>query len=300
MKRFLMIFLDGVGIGEKDKNKNPFFFREFKFLKNHFNDIPHLGNQILKNNDKYIFPCDACMGVPDLPLSGTGQTSIFCGINAQKKLGFHFGPFPHSELLPVIEEENIFTDLLKKGKKADFVNAYPKVFFDYIDSGKKRLSVTSLSCLYAGIRLKRTTDLRRGKALGADINNSRWINNLGYNIPLIKTSTAVNRLLNITNNNDFTLFEFFFTDHLGHGRINDLFDYYSGLLDDFLDILLTRLPDDVTLLICSDHGNYEDISIKSHTLHPAFCLSAGKHSEYLFKNIKSLDQIKPTVMDLMI
>ncbi|MFA3782052.1 metalloenzyme [Melioribacteraceae bacterium 4301-Me] len=294
----LMIFLDGVGIGSSNSQNNPFFKYHFKFLKDYFGEIPHLKRQHISKNNAFIFPVDACLGVPGIPLSGTGQTSIFCGVNAPKLIGKHFGPFPYSTLIPVIKEKNIFKAFIQKKLKADFVNAYPKIFFDYINKGKKRLSVTSLSCLLSGIKLKGVTEVRRGKALTAEIDNRRWVEKLNYNLPIIKPKTAAQRLLKLALINNFTLFEYFLTDHLGHGRISSEFEYVIQTLDDFLFFLLNNLPPNLTLIICSDHGNFEDLSTKSHTLNPALTITAGKHAAYLSKKIKKLYHIKKAIMDI--
>ncbi len=293
-----MIFLDGVGIGEPSSEKNVFFNRRFKFIENIFGAKPSLQNEFMTAEDKYLFPVDACMGVDGLPQSGTGQTSIFCGINASRKIGQHFGPYPYSTLVPIIKEQNIFKEFLNRKYEVSFVNAYPKIFFDYINSGRKRLSVTSLSCLLTGVKLKTPTDLRRGKALSAEIDNARWKSKLGYTIPLIKPETAAKRLFKIASQNQFTLFEYFLTDHIGHGRINDIEEYTLNVLDDFLLYILVNLPQNLTLIICSDHGNIEDRSFRGHTRNPALTITAGKNAEELFKKIKYLYDIKPAILEM--
>ena len=103
-----MIFIDGIGIGKRDYEFNPFYKYGFKTFTNIFEEIPHLENQYLNKNGYYLFPTDATLGVEGLPQSGTGQVSIFCGINAPQLVGKHFGPFPYSTTIPFIEENNIF------------------------------------------------------------------------------------------------------------------------------------------------------------------------------------------------
>lgn len=298
MSKILMIFVDGVGIGKKDPESNIFFKRKFNFLEKIFGSTPHLEHQFISKENKYIFPVDATLGVDDLPQSGTGQTSIFCGFNAPQRLGFHFGPYPYSTLVPLIEKENIFKEFKEKGKKVSFANAYPKVFFDYIDSGKRRLSVTSLSCLLSDVRLNRVDDLRAGKALSAEIDNSRWVKKLDYDLPIISPGLAAKRLINLALDNDFTLFEYFYTDHIGHSRIKDIADYLLNVFDDFMTYILTHLPEDLTLLICSDHGNIEDTSIKMHTTNPTLTISEGKHAKDLSEKIKDISQIKRALLDI--
>lgn len=292
-----MIFLDGVGIGEKDPEINPFFKYDFEIFTNFFKKTPSLEDQYLEKDGVYLFPADPIMGVQGLPLSGTGQTSIFCGINAQKKIGKHFGPFPYSTLIPEIEEKNIFKEFLNRGKKVSFANAYPKVFFDYIKSGKKRLSVTSLSCLLSGVTLFKAAELHRGTALSAEITNFRWVNKLKYKMPVIKPETAARRLLKMNQKNDFTLFEFFFSDHIGHGRLKDEMEYILNSLDRFLLYLLKNVDDQTTLLICSDHGNLEDLSVKTHTFNPSLTITAGRNAKKASEKIKNLSQIKEVLLE---
>ena len=296
MKSTLMIFLDGVGIGQPDTRTNPFFKYKFRIFSEIFPTAPSLDNQTMTAGGAYLFPSDACMGVKDLPQSGTGQTSIFCGVNAPKIVGHHFGPYPYSTLHPVIKEENIFIEFLRKKKKVAFANAYPKIFFDYINSGRKRLSVTSLSCLMSGVRLKNLTDLRRGNALSAEIDNRRWVESLNYKLQIIKPATAARRLLRLADKNHFTLFEFFLTDHLGHGRYPDLTKYTLNVLDEFLYHVMKKLPKNISLVICSDHGNLEDITIKTHTRNPALTITAGRNAKILSEKIKHLYDIKPSIL----
>ncbi len=294
----IMIFIDGVGIGKEDYENNPFFKFGFRTFSENFGSIPHLKNQKLSCENGYLFPVDAIMGVPDIPLSGTGQTSIFCGVNAPKILGKHFGPYPYSTLVPIIEEKNIFNEFKRRRKKVSFVNAYPKVFFDYINSGRRRLSVTSLSCLLTGIRLNKIKDLHQGRALSAEIDNRRLVERMNYKLPVIEPETAANRLLRIGSQNHFTLFEIFHTDHLGHGRNIDWLKYTTGVLDRFLFHLTRKLNKNMTLVVCSDHGNFEDLSIKMHTLNPAIGMVFGKYSSELSQKIKTLADIKPAIMEM--
>lgn len=294
----ILIFIDGIGIGEPDPEKNTFFKYNFKFLNEIFGGIPSLEKQYWESENSFLFPTDACLGIPGFPQSGTGQTSIFAGINAPKLAGIHHGPHPHSATVEALREKNIFKEFKDRNLKVTFANAYPKIFFDYINSGKKRLSATSLSCLMSGVKLKSPTDLRRGKALSAEIDNFRWVKSLNYNLPIIKPETAARRLFRLAEKKHFTLFEYFLTDHFGHGRNKELMDYSLKILDDFLFYILKNIEDRFTLIICSDHGNLEDVSVKSHTRNPALTISAGKSAKELSKKIKNISQIKGAILDL--
>ncbi len=298
MHPVLMIFIDGIGIGKRDYQYNPFFKFGFKTFSELFGEVPTLENPFFKSDGKYLFPIDARLGVDGFPQSGTGQTSIFCGINAAKFVGKHFGPYPYSTLIPVIKDNNIFRHYLNNNKTVSFANAYPKVFFDYLKSGKARLSVTSLSCRLSGIRLNKVSDVRAGRALTAEITNERWNKKLGYNLRVIQPQTAARRLLKAAGKNSFTLYEYFLTDHMGHGRYDDDIGATLKILDEFLFTVITELNlKKMTLIICSDHGNFEDLSVKTHTLNPSLTITVGKYGYELYKNIKNLAQIKPAIID---
>jgi phosphopentomutase len=298
MNNILMIFIDGVGIGKEDNVFNPFFKYGFKAFENFFGGIPSLSQPLFQCENRFLFPVDACLGVGGLPQSGTGQTSIFCGVNAAKIIGQHFGPYPYSTLVPIIKEKNIFKYFLDKEQKVLFANAYPKIFFDYINSGKKRLSATSLMCQLNGMRLNKVTDVRRGKALTAEITNERWNKKLGYALPIIPAETAARRLLRIASQNTFTLYEYFLTDHIGHGRYEDEFKQIIDNLGRFLYKIFEVMDyKNITLIICSDHGNLEDTSVKTHTFNPALMITAGRNAEKIFHQVKDLTQIKDSIIN---
>ena len=297
MNNVLMVFLDGVGIGKKDYQFNPFFKYGFQTFEKTFGAIPSLENLRLTNGKSFLFPTDATLGVEGLPQSGTGQASLFCGFNAAKFAGKHFGPFPFSTTIPILQKDNILVYFKKKYKSSYFANGYPIVFFDYINSGKSRLSVTSLTCRLSGIRLNRVSDVRRGKALTAELTNERWNQKLGYKLKVIKPKTAARRLLRIAENYKFTLYEYYLTDHLGHLRLSNEFEKLFNEIDEFLLTLLSEVdPNKMTLIICSDHGNIEDISVKMHTRNPALTISSGKSAKKIAESVKDISQMKNAII----
>ncbi len=299
MQKVLLIFLDGVGIGERDSVKNPFFKFPFETFEQIFGATPHHENQKLRGKNSFVFPIDARLGIAGIPQSGTGQVSIFTGVNAAQIAGKHFGPFPYSTTIPVLEKQNIFSDVIKTGKQPFFANAYPKIYFDYIKKGGRRLNVTARMSMASGVKLQTLKELRQGKALSNEITNFRWVENLNYKLKIISPPLASKRLLRLAMQNDFTLYEFYLSDHLGHGRLKNLFEKIYRNLDSFLFEILKNLPEELTLLICSDHGNLEDLSVKSHTLNPALGISAGKGAEELSNNIKSLTDIKENLLNIL-
>lgn len=297
MNNVLIVFLDGVGIGKRDYGFNPFFKYGFKTFKNIFGEIPSLENTNLSDGKSFLFPTDANLGVSGLPQSGTGQASLFCGFNAPKFVGKHFGPYPYSTTIPKLKEESILVYFKEKYNSSYFANAYPKVFFDYLKSGRSRLSVTTLTCKLAGIKLNRVNDVRAGKAVTAELTNERWNQRLGYKLKVIQPKTAARRLLRIAKNYKFTLYEYYLSDHLGHLRLAGEFEKLFSELDEFLFTLLNDLDSkNMTLIICSDHGNLEDISVKTHTRNPSLTITSGKSAKKIADEVKNIAQIKKAII----
>ena len=292
-----MVFIDGVGIGKQDEFNNPFFKYGFKTFENIFNSIPSNENKFLTNGTHFLFPTDANLGVEGLPQSGTGQASLFCGFNAPKFAGKHFGPYPYSTTIPILQKENILVYFKEKYNSSYFANAYPKVFFDYINSGRSRLSVTTLTCKLTGIRLNDVKDVSAGNALTAEFTNESWNQRLNYKLKVITPETAARRLLKISKKNKFTLYEYYLSDHLGHLRLMNEFEKLFTEMDEFLFTLLNEVDlKNMTLVICSDHGNLEDIATKTHTRNPALTITAGKAAEAIADSVADITQIKETLI----
>ena len=116
-------------------------------------------------------------------------------------------------------------------------------------------------------------------------------------LPQIRPQTAARRLLRISEKYKFTLYEFYFLDHLGHLRIKDEFNVIYNTLDLFLFTVLTEFDyKKTTIVICSDHGNFEDLSIKTHTRNPSLTITAGKYGEEIFNSAKSIKDIKTAIV----
>ncbi len=292
-----MVFLDGVGIGKKNDQFNPFFKYGFKTFENIFRNIPSIDNQRLTSGTHYLFPTDANLGVEGLPQSGTGQASLFCGFNAPKFVGKHFGPYPYSTTIPILEKESLLIHFRNKSGSSYFANAYPKAFFDYVESGRTRLSVTTLTCQLTGIKLNRVSDVRAGKALTAELTNARWNQRLGYKLKVINPKTAARRLLRIAENYKFTLYEYYLSDHIGHLRLTNEFEKIFTELDEFLFTLLNEVDSKrMTLVVCSDHGNLEDLFVKTHTRNPALTITAGKSAKEIAESVTDITQIKQAII----
>ena len=224
-----------------------------------------------------LLALDACLGVKGMPQSATGQAALVTGKNVPADIGFHFGPWPNYAIASHIENGNLFSRLKTAGKPSAFLNAYPQRFFDSIDSGKRLLSSIPLAVTSAGLPLLTTDDLIAEQALSADFTAEAWRERLGVtDIPMINPHQAGERLAKLTQENDFSFFEYWLSDYAGHGQdmteACTLLETFDKVLEGLLDNWSFQ---DSLLLITSDHGNMEDLSTRRHTMNPVPALFVG-------------------------
>lgn len=284
----IFIFIDGFGIGGSDPGKNPFCTaktKTFDFLIDRFG----------------VYITDAALGVEGLPQSATGQTTIYTGVNASKAIGGHWSARPTKALADIIMEDNLFISMKRKGYSVTFANTYT---VEYLEEMKKRPrgifkpSVTTLLCLSSGTPFRVLDDYLKGYGVFHDITGRKLIER-GYDIPLITPEQAAENLYRISRDYDLTLFEFFMTDIQGHSMDKGKAVYELELLDSMLGrlIQLVDLREDV-IVITSDHGNIEDITVKTHTMNPVPTIIAGESIDRNAIEIRSLTDIKPAILKI--
>ncbi len=284
-----MLFVDGVGIGRRDPAANPLFAARLPALRSLGDGaLPSLGQRSINAARAVTIPVDATLGVPGLPQSGTGQTALFTGVNAARVVGRHFGPYPYSTLRPLIAERNIFRLLLAGGLRPAFANAFPDRFFRYMEQHESRLTVTTRACISSGMALRTELHLRSGEGVSADITGEGWAR-LGHpSVSVITPAEAGRRLVHLLARHDFVLFEYWHTDRAGHSRNREQAVEVLERFDGFLEGILASIDFSRTLLVMtSDHGNIEDLSVKTHTRHPVPLVLAGFHHRRLAEDIRA-------------
>ncbi len=299
--RVLMLFLDGVGIGRADREVNPFFAATLPAFRGLLDgELPHKSRRTIHSTRASVIPLDATLGIPGLPQSGTGQTTLFTGINAAKLIGKHYGPYPYSSLRTVIKEHNIFRALAGRGRTVFYANAYPQRYFEHLSSHRTRITATVMAWLESGFPLNGHAQLSEGSAIAADITNEHWVR-LGFgHVPVISTKRAGERLLSILGKYDFVLYDFFHTDHAGHSRSMENAVGVLQTLDAFLGGILEAFdPDKNLLIITSDHGNIEDLSKKTHTRNPVPLIALGSQRAFITTRSKNLTHVTPAIIDLL-
>ncbi|MCL4527930.1 MAG: hypothetical protein M1282_00765 [Chloroflexi bacterium] len=266
--RVLFIFLDGVGLGADNPEINPFARV----------DMPHLqgllgGHKLLAAAAPFtgeratLLPLDAMLGLAGLPQSATGQAVLMTGINVPQEIGGHYGPKPNPDIAKYLLNGNLFSELIRTGKKAALLNAYPPRYFHGVDSGKRLYSAIPLAVTSAGLSLFRKEDLYAGNALSADFTGAGWTEMLGFHdAPVLKPHEAGKKLAQLASQYDFALFEYWASDYAGHKQDMKWAIQQLEVFDGILGGLTENWNDSEGLiLITSDHGNMEDLSTRRHT-----------------------------------
>ncbi len=298
--KVLFLFLDGIGLGENDADKNPFVRAEMPYLESLLG-----GQKMIRASAPFegeratLLSVDAGLGVKGLPQSATGQAVLLTGINIPAELGYHYGPKPNPEVAQYLNESTIFSKTIKAGRTAALLNAYPARYFEGIDSGKRLYSSIPLALTNAGLPLFTQDDLFAGNALSADFTGKGWREFMKLNdSPLLESQEAGEKLAGLAKRYDFSFFEYWASDYAGHKQDMDSalrqLESFDGVLK---GLLANWSNDDGIILLTSDHGNMEDLSTRKHTAaHVPLLLFGDKNIRREFqKDIQDLSGIAPAI-----
>jgi 2,3-bisphosphoglycerate-independent phosphoglycerate mutase len=293
--RVLLLFLDGVGIGEPDPAANPFLTAKLPHLRSLLGgEIPTLDRPELEGARSAAFPLDAALGVPGVPQSGTGQTTLLTGENAAAAFGRHFGPWTPVSLRPLLERRNLLRLSVEAGHATVFANAYPRSWPG--ERAARRSAAPPLAARSAGLLDRHEDALARGDAVASEILNDGWRAHLGFTeLPVIAAEDAGRNLAKLASAARLTLFAHYSTDHAGHRGGMEGAMAALELVDAFLAGVLANLPYDALLLIASDHGNIEDVR-RGHTLNPVLGVLHGPDAAERRKELRSLVDVAPAVL----
>jgi len=212
-------------------------------------------------------------------------------------MGRHIEGFPGPGLCRVIKKENIFSKFLTRGLTATFANGY--YLSDPEEARLLRLrSVTTVATLAAFGGVRDLAMIERGEAVCHDLVRQTLLDR-GYRGPTITIEEAAHHLVSIASRYDFTLFEFFLTDRAGHSGDMGFAMDVLGRLDQLLGHL-TRDFDTNSgrIVLSSDHGNIEDMSIRHHTTNPVPFVVLGEDAKMLMATVSSLADVTPALLEL--
>ncbi len=276
----LFLFIDGVGLkpATSDNPVNP--------------EVCPTLCRLISSHSK---PIDACLGVEGLPQSATGQATMFTGVNCARAMGRHCEGFPGPSLRKIIEENNLFLQLKKRGKRIKFADAYLIESPEELASRRYK-SVTTVMALTTPEVITTAEDLAEDRALMQDLTRET-IQDRYPDIRVIAPQRAAEHLFALARENDFTLYEFFQTDVSGHSM-----DYARACAvlrtyDKFLSSLI-RFTEaaGITIVMTADHGNIESMDDRGHTRNPVPFVVFGPRERELREKVESLEDVTSSVL----
>lgn len=292
-----------MGIGPDDPRRNPLAAAHLPQLSALLGGTLPIAERMAKADahagEARLAAIDACLGVPGLPQSGTGQTSLLAGINAPALLERHFGPWVHTQLREVLAEENLLSRARRAGRSAAFANAYPRAYIsDTTGRALRRPAAPPFAARAAGVLTRDEADLRARRAVASEIDNVLWRERLDPGLHPIRPAEAGAVLAKVAAGAEVTLYAHYATDTAGH--TGDMAAAVRSLerVDALLGGLAAHRPPELLVVMTSDHGNVEDIKAE-HTRNPVPLIAFGPGSERLIGGITSIDQVTPAILRLL-
>lgn len=294
--RFVLIFVDGLGVGRRDPAANPLMASSHHLL-DAFQDVEPESKLPLGGRWSGL---DAGMGVAGLPQSATGQTAILSGVNAAKLLGNHLSGFPNMRLRETLWRWSLLKHAKINGFTVDFLNTYRPAFLELPDERKlSHGSCSTVSALAAGIRLHGLDDLRAQKSFCHDLTNQAFLDH-GIEAPVFTPQQCGKILAGAAKAADLVMFEFFLTDVAGHSQDMERAVAELKKLETFLLSVLSNLDLAIAnVIVVSDHGNVEDLTTRSHTMNPSFFAVWGPGSDQFMRNCKTLTDPYHLILQMM-
>lgn len=279
--KVLFLFVDGVGLRDAATD-NPV--------------NPEVCPALCRLISMHSKPIDACLGVEGVPQSATGQGTMFTGVNCAVAMGKHCEGFPGPGLRKIVETNNIFLEMKKRGKKVCFSDAYLVDSADEL-AARRFKSVTTVMALTMPETIRTVDDLIANAAVLQDLTREtiqdRW-----PDVAVIPPQRAAEHLFAIARENDFTLYEFFQSDVAGHSM-----DYARACAvlrtyDRFLASLVRFVEAaGITLVMTADHGNIENMSQRGHTTNPVPFIALGPKEKFLRDRVNSLVDVTPAILE---
>jgi hypothetical protein len=301
MARVLFLFLDGVGLGAPDLGHNPFAAANMPTLES------LLGGQRLlaevapwEGPEASLAAVDAKLGVDGVPQSATGQAAILTGRNVPQELGRHYGPKPNPTIAAIVQDDNLFGEILHRGGTAALLNAYPPRYFQGILSRRRLYSAIPLAATSAGLPLMTAEDLQAGRALSADFTGRGWAAQPGFpKAPIYTPHQAGALLADLSLQVDLAWFDYWPSDYVGHrGSLREavpLLETFDAVLRGLVEAWQGRQD---LIVVTSDHGNLEDLSRRGHTANdvPALLIGPPRLRRTFARGLRDLTQIRPAVL----
>ena len=293
--RVIMLMLDGFGVPPEGWDNSLY--------------AKYCSKQFIELFKKHSQPIDACLGIPGLPQSATGQTTLFTGYNGADIMGEHMPGFPDPLLRDAIRDRNIFSSLENANYTVTFANAY--VRYSAAELRKTRFrSVTTIMTegIFGSIRRKADLidhyaiyhDITRESLQAGEVAVGRQKFKMEPPFPeLITPAQGARDLMKIARTYDFTLFEYFMTDRAGHSEDAAKVASVLADIDEFICTLQNEMCHNTILVLCADHGNIEDPTTGKHTDNPVPLLVYGDNTPDKIP-VESLTDVHGFIVDMML
>lgn len=308
--KFLFVFFDGVGLGKHDADVNPFAAARMERLRDLIG-APPTERAGPRHVDGVVFrSLDAQLGHTGLPQSATGQTALLTGRNGAEIMSGHYGPWPGPTLQRELDKETLFH---RAPGVARLANAYPPGYFAALEDGRARVNAPVYAARHAGVSLFDLDDYRAGRGIAADLTGDHFTR-LEPDVAPISARAAGERLAGASRGATFTFFDQWLTDRIGHrGTFMEAVTFaerLDGFVGGLVDALRSPEPiranepesvhgeaqvGGVTMVLTSDHGNFEDKSVRTHTAHPVPLLAVGPHAD-AFTECTSILDVYPAIV----
>jgi 2,3-bisphosphoglycerate-independent phosphoglycerate mutase len=294
--RALLVFIDGIGFGRPGP-QNPFFETPLDVLAPLGDGDPFSGTSLVA--------IDASLGYPGLPQSATGQATIFTGTDAIALAGGHASGYPSRKLRELITRESFLGMARERGQRAKFLNAYDERRARHVENvlagteePNRRFppSASSVCGLARENALSTFDDVTRGRAATFDL-TGELLRLAGLDAPRVSIDEAARNIAAGAAENDVTLFEMFLTDAAGHSQDTEWARDEAVRTDRFLRILFESIdPREQLVVVTSDHGNLEDLSVRTHTRAPVPLLAYGARAADFTAGAKTLLDVAPRLL----
>ena len=221
---------------------------------------------------------------------------MFTGVNCAAAVGRHCEGFPGPDLRKIIEGDNLFLQLKRRGKRVRFADAYLVDSVEELARSRFK-SVTTVMALTVPESIATADDLMDDRALMQDLTRET-IQDRYPDIPVVTPQRAAEHLFRLASENDFTLYEFFQTDVSGHSmdyaRACAVLRVYDRFLATF--IRYTKAAG-ITLVMTADHGNIEAMGERGHTANPVPFVVCGPGERGIRDRVTSLADVTPALLE---
>lgn len=229
-----------------------------------------------------------------MPQSATGQTALLTGVSASQKLGHHLSGFPSPTLRKILLAESIFLKLQRMNKIATFANAFAPEYFARPD---RQISATTWSVKASRFPFRMIhNELLQGRAVSHDLTNE-FLSQLGFDVPIRAPRESASILAEIAEAVDFCLFEYIMTDAVGHKGDMAAAEIQVRKLTTLLETVLNKIDlKNNLVLLTSDHGNFEDLSVATHTHNLVPTMLWGKSRQQLAQRIQRIEDVPLAIL----